>query len=524
MKDNTKLLEKSVYELMSMGGDHRITIDENIGCNIYGCKPYPSYSIAYSSSTGSNISLPAYGYIKSYFTSFLAKIEQTNLDEVIKDEFEQIRQKLRDFYELDPSVDFVFGPSGTDIEYVALAIAEKSAEGGVHNIILGADEVGSGIKHAAMGRYFSELTPAGNTVDIGDSINGFIPEKITATFVPIRSEDGSLLPDEVLLEYFEEEIDKALKHNQKPLLHIIHSSKTGLIIPSWDYLLKLKNKFGDKIDIIVDACQGRMSIYSMNRYLSFGAMILLTGSKFLSGPPFSGVLLLPSFISNRIKSLSELPSGFENIFGEAEFPLKWMEKVSLFKLKNVGLLLRWQAAIYEMNKIFRIPNQRLKFVIDTFRKYVFAMIAEVHYLSLVDKDRNQSEPDYVYERSPFEVNTICTICITHPEGPKNKEETKIVHQALYSDISNIMEEEDNNISSISIQLGQPVQISENNEAKNTTLRIALGANQISELALLDNDLIETKFAADMQMIEEKLNLILANFDFIKQELHKAVVA
>jgi hypothetical protein len=502
---------KSAWELMSMGGDDRITIDEEIGYNMYGCKPYPAYSIPYSSCTGNNISLPAYAYIQSYLNKIRFDIENENLElkQVLKNEFGVIRNKMRNFYELEPSTDIIFGPSGTDMEYMAIVIAEKPSKEGVHNIVLGANEVGSGIKYAAKAQFFSAITPTKKEQKIGDYLEGFGHH--SSAFIPIRSGLGKVYSDRQIIANFEKEIQFALSNNKKPLVHILHSTKTGLILPNWDSLLKLKNKYGESVEIIVDACQGRVSIYSINRYLSIGAMVLLTGSKFLSGPSFSGALLLPKFISERIKSIDELPKGLAKFFGQAGLPIEWTTSDNpLYKFENIGLLLRWQAAIYEMNKIFRIPDHRLKYVIDCFNQSVNDMVADADYITLFDHEPNQEVPDYVYSRSPFEIKTIRTILIKRKDDRHfSQEEAKIIHKALYTDISNIIDYGD--LTKTPIQLGQPVKISDVKEEYNATLRIALSSNLISELALLDDDLIKMKFFSDMDMINKKLSIIIDHF-------------
>jgi hypothetical protein len=506
-------LYKSAYELMSMGGDDRISIDEEAGYNIYGCKPYPVYSIPYSSCTGNNISLPAYAFVMSYLNKMRFDIDRENLElkQVLKNEFEVIRNRIKDYYELEPSTDIIFGPSGTDMEYMVIAIVEKASKTGTHNIILGANEVGSGIKYAAKGQFFSTITPTKKEQKVGGYIKGFSPDHHSVAFLPIRNGLGNVYSDKQLIANFEKEIQHALSNNKRPLVHILHSTKTGLILPGWDSLLKLKNKYGDTIEIIVDACQARISIYSINRYLSFGAMVLLTGSKFLSGPPFSGALLLPKFISERIKSIDDFPEGLTNFFGQAEFPIEWTASDNpIYKFENLGLLLRWQAAIYEMNKIFRIPDRRLKYVIDCFNQSVDEMVDDVNFITLFDNKTNQKKPDYVYNRSPFEIETIRTIRVKRKDGGDfSKEEAKIIHKALYTDISNIVD--CGNVAKTPIQLGQPVEISEMKEEYNATLRIALSSKLISELALLDNDLIKMKFFADMNMIKNKLSVIIDNF-------------
>lgn len=510
------LLSKSAYQLMSTGGDHRITIDENIGFNIYGCKPYPTYSVAYSSCTGSNISLPAYSYVMAYWNRLQTEISRdlSQCNNILKREFKKISDNLRNFYQLDSNTEYVFGPSGTDLEYIALFLTDKIAKKGVCNIILGLHEVGSGIDNAAKGRYFSNMTPSNVKVQHGELLNGFQSERISTVFVPIRNENGEVFTDNQLSEIIEKEIEAALEKDTRPLIHVIHSSKTGLVLPNWDTVLKIKNKYKENIDIIVDACQGRISIHSIKRYMSIEVMLLLTGSKFLSGPPFSGILVLPNSISKRVQNLTELPAGLSSIFGEAEFPPCWHSlSTPHFNLCNIGLLLRWEAARYEMNKFFRVPDSKIEYILDCFEKNVIEMVNSSDFLSLLNNNnKNKQNRQGVLER-----NSIFTILIT----PLNTvEEVKILHRALYSDISHILSLNSiDEIDKISIQLGQPVSISQTNPKMNTTLRIALSAQQISELAQLDESIVQTRFEMDMKFIKQKIQLILNNFDKIKFNLN-----
>src|SRR5690606_7791087 len=86
---------------------------------------------------------------------------------------------------------------------------------------------------------------------------------------------------------------------------------------------KLITKYGEAIDVVVDACQGRISIRMVNEYLKLGAAVLFTGSKFYSGPPFSGALLLPSPLADRIKREPKARPGLADFFTRAELPAAW---------------------------------------------------------------------------------------------------------------------------------------------------------------------------------------------------------
>lgn len=52
---------------------------------------------------------------------------------------------------------------------------------------------------------------------------------------------------------------------------------------------------------VVDACQGRFEIDWLNDLLSKNAIVLITGSKFFRGPPFSGGVLVPAPLMAKLK-------------------------------------------------------------------------------------------------------------------------------------------------------------------------------------------------------------------------------
>src|SRR5699024_6862644 len=97
------------------------------------------------------------------------------------------------FYELDPTVEVIFGPSGTDLEYLTILLALKAGESRIHNFVLGANEVGSGIEFAAEGQYFSDKTPIDNAPKkVGESIEGMPSDKVSTAYIPIRNTQGKV--------------------------------------------------------------------------------------------------------------------------------------------------------------------------------------------------------------------------------------------------------------------------------------------------------------------------------------------
>jgi len=66
---------------------------------------------------------------------------------------------------------------------------------------------------------------------------------------------------------------------------LTHGTKTGLVAPTIPPM---------GADVIVDACQARIAPAKVLAYLRRGWPVVVTGSKFLGGPAFSGAVLLPT--------------------------------------------------------------------------------------------------------------------------------------------------------------------------------------------------------------------------------------
>ena len=157
-------------DLMTRGGDARIVLKPETGLNRYFSAPRPSNVLAYASSTANDISAAAFAHVERK----LAEIAPTGdlAAEAYAAELERMRARVRKAYCVPDDAAIVFAPSGTDLEYVALACVSGKAAGGTHNVLLGADEVGSGCIHSAFGRYFAEETALGIDTAPGAAVPG----------------------------------------------------------------------------------------------------------------------------------------------------------------------------------------------------------------------------------------------------------------------------------------------------------------------------------------------------------------
>jgi hypothetical protein len=502
-----ELMKEPTYRLISQGGDYRIAIDEKTGLNYYGCSPEPKPTLSYSSSTASTITNDGYRYLQIYHESLLQVSRSSGVTEACRRGFEQIRQRLRNLYALPAGATIGFGPSGTDLELIPLAIANRGNANGVHNITIESDEVGSGVAYASRGRHWGDKTALGVEVKRGTLIPGFDSVTISNREMPLRQISGKPADQTGLLQSIRQEIQHALAKSMKPLVHIVHQSKTGLIAPNWRLLNESLSDLWDKLDIVVDACQGRISVESTRAYLSGGAAVMLTGSKFFAGPPFSGVIFLPKDYTNKAKQVRTWPSGLNAYFTEAEIPREWgVPSGFCEEHNNIGLLLRWEAAMYEMQRFFGLSRDRRDAVVKNFQAALLQFAKESRILEI-----EFSEMSDYRERKKFvslDKKTIFILRIKRNEADGDCSvsfaESQILRELLIRDLTGTTASRDKRMS-INIQVGQPVKARRlANGCWQGNLRVALSAPKTVNLARSSNDEMRTELVDDLRLIEAKI--------------------
>jgi hypothetical protein len=353
--------------LLTAGGDDRLKINRTTGLNSYGCSPRPRpWAVTFASTTASSISEYAFGETEKMRQRLIEAVCFDRTDKQYADDYKRVRLQIAEVLDVDEyeELSVILTTSGTDAELLALYFSLCASERAVMNILVGPEETGSGVVSAATGLHFSSHTPFGKTIKKGYPIEEMPTERIRIGEVPLRDEEG--------IEFTKEKIDgrlkilvgKAIADGCHVLIHLVNSSKTGLTAPSLETVVSLKKRHGSSVDIVVDACQSRIGKNKLRKYIAEGFMVIITGSKFYTGPPFSGALLVPSPISQRVNNSKRcLPAGFKNYFSYHEFPEGWqVGRNHLSRMKNVGLLLRWQAALWEM-QTFRAVSEKQKYLI-----------------------------------------------------------------------------------------------------------------------------------------------------------------
>lgn len=495
-------------ELMALGGDARITLDEQSGLNAYGCAPKPMPAISYASSTASTVSAGAFAQARAFHFRLQQKARERPVAEVYASAMEEARRRLRGLYRLGEEIDIAFGPSGTDLEYLVLATAMRGARK-VRNIIVEVDEVGSGCLNAQQGRYFAPHTALGHRVTTGDPIPGFSPETVVTEAITIRNADGSLRDPAEREQALAETVESSIAAGERPLLHAVHRSKTGLIAPSPETLARLADRFGKDADIIVDACQGRISPGMVRDYLALGAIVFVTGSKFIGGPPFSAFALFPAAIGRRMTGGPAAPEGLGHFFARGEMPPTWrsMDEV-LPTVTNFGLLLRLECGLFELSRLLAYPEEAVNKAISAFRDAAHSLPVGAS-LQLLPEDGTCDDGLHPLDRTMLYTFRL-TARHPHTGGELSIDDAKAIYTMLYSDMSaHFSDPREKMIAAEACHVGQPVRcLRGEGGAWAPTLRLSLSAPQVSALAGLDDKALLERFRIDMDWICAKIRLVL----------------
>jgi hypothetical protein len=479
------LAESAATRLMTTGGDARIVLDSLTGLNRYHSAPRPSQVLAYASSTANDISAQAYCHAEALLAQAGTGLSGSDYSARL----EALRGRIRSAYSLPKDIDIVFAPSGTDLEYVALACSAGMGRAGTHNILLGADEVGSGCIHSAFGRYFAAETALGLAVRAGDPVPGLGETHVGMIDVPVRDPQGRAHPSAEIAAKMDEAARTAAAAGRHVLVHVVHGSKTGLILPSLGDIDRLREAHGPAATIVVDACQARITSPAIADYLDREAIVFVTGSKFMGGPPFSGFALVPSRFREQAHPLA---SGLATVFRRAEWPVGWPGADALEDAANPGLWLRLEGSIFELERFQQLETEQVTRIILCFHQAVREEIIEktpAHRVAPYPPGEKETADTH-----PIEMRTLSTLDLSEfGGGGASFEDSTRWHEAMLAH---------------GVRLGQPVKCVRLQDGRwGATLRIGLSMPMMVERAALDDEALRRSFARDMARIRRALEAV-----------------
>jgi hypothetical protein len=341
--------------LLQQGGDLRLQRDPATGLNRYGCGMVPdTKGVELSSSTATPISGRAFAAAGAARASLVDAMTNSRVEEAFETRIEALRDGLKDCLGLSET-DVVFSPSGTDSQLQAVFVAQVLLGPHLTIIVVGADQTGSGTIHTARAQHFSEQSASGRRVSKGGRIDGFAAA-IDSVSVPLVDADGAIRRLSDIDTDVQMAVAAALAAGRSVLVMVMDSSKLGWCAPSDDCIDAIAKLWPGRIQIVVDACQMRLGRARLQAYLRRGCMVLMTGSKYFTGPAFSGALLLPAAMAETIDAIGEVPSGLRDYGSRSDWPRRLGRlRAQLSRRTNLGQWLRWEAALEEIRCYQRIP-------------------------------------------------------------------------------------------------------------------------------------------------------------------------
>jgi len=485
-KNKSKRLAVTL-DLLQQGGDDRIVSVS--GRNEYDCRLSPDPDlISFASSTASTISesglAAADNLRKRIGNSLNAATYSQELDRVRNDIISLC--DLRKFANLK----IVFSASGTDAHLIASRLIVPGCVIAVQD-----SETGKGVSTALAGRHFSTRSAYCSKISKGESLGRDRTCPIIS--VSIRNHDGNPRDIRQIDDEVTAHVKSKLINGLKVLVVIVDVSKTGMIAPSLSCVLKLQEQFPELIEVLIDACQFRLAHSTLKAYLKQGFMVAVTGSKFLTGPAFSGALLIPETVRNL-----KLPVDLSAYTSKCEWPAEMQSGIP-GSGTNFGLLLRWESALAELREFSNVSESAIKHFLANFADAVSDRIETDQNLEALSVPILNRSPVAANDRWDH-VQTIFPFYLIKNGKRLKPEETHLVFSFLQQDLSRFS---NHPLAAFRCSLGQPVSCG----IHHSVLRLCSSARLVVEGWQNSSLLIDRAF-----LVFEKINLILQRWDLLNK--------
>ncbi len=507
--------------LLTSGGDTRLTLDPATDLNGYGCRPFPRpEAFTFASSTATSISARAYAAVAGARQSLLREARDIGLDRAVDVLMERQRTELKQILGLEDSgCEIVFSPSGTDSQLHALFVVRALLGTPLVSLIAAGDETGSGAVFATRGRHFNALTAQGVAVAKGDAIRG-LADDVTGARVALRDGSGRLRPIEEIDGDVAHGVARAVAAGKRVVLWAMDSSKFGLRSPSEDCLRWIADAAGDDVMIVIDACQARLGRRRLRWYLDRGFPVLLTGSKFFTGAPFSGALLVPESLVARCAALTDIADGLGAYTGQSDWPARFATiRAGLPVQFNLGTLLRWSSALAEMRDYYAVPDSFRELALKQFAEVVPQLIAAepcLEPMALPD-----DEPATL-DNEEFATRTIFPFFVRRRGELLSHAQAAILYRALNDDVAPLLPATLppmlRFLAARRCHIGQPVAVPDGMGGALGALRISAGARVVSESWNSDMLVARENLRGEFDQIRaiiEKLALLVRYYDSIE---------
>jgi len=483
--------------MLTTGADDRSLILEGKGTNKYHIKPQPIDigDIFRGSCTGNPPTERGYNAAKRLYENKLSNdLPQSELDVTLREVFSNQRTRLSNLLHLPPGAEIILVPSGSDAEYLPIAIARAiQSKTKITNGVTQLREIGAGSAPASVGKWFSTHAPLLGVVGAGDGshthLDGF--DGIDGTTIPARAKDGTSTDASLAMNDF---VTEAQRNGAYPIVHGVFGGKTGLrddtMPPSLDA--------GETSLGVVDACQARFTTEELQGWLAQDSIVLFTGSKFYQAPPFCGAVIVPAAIAKKLSTTLVVPGSGDGSFGgrglgafvtDKELPScleGWKASLKREDTNNVGLALRWEAGLAGMEALAYVPEEQRTNAVMEWANAVSAMVNNTD--TVLDA--------WCVERSIVSIR----VANKATDGWRSMTELRNLYRWMSKDVSDIVPdatEEEKVALAQTAYIGQPVDVAETH----AIVRIALGVESMlgfvedRERTLREDQLTVWKLAA-----------------------------
>jgi len=511
------LAKPTEYLLMS-GGDLRLNIDEFELLNKYGCRPFPRpEAFTFASSTATSVSNYAFDKTDKVRSILIQNSLKKGFKIATLEFSELLKNNLRKSLTIDDACQIIFSPSGTDSSLQIAAITQIISKKEITHVLVASDETGSGIPTALKGRHFENTTALDYPVKKGDNIKGF--REIDLIEIPLRDENGALKSSDLLDTEVFSAISKTHELGRHAVLHAMDQSKLGYQSPSEEMIQKLQTLDKLSIQIIVDGSQLRLDPNDIQNYLNKGYIVTITGSKYFTGPPYCGALIIPKSVSESINSVkNRIPAGLTDYYHHSDWPTSWLCSRDLSDGFNYGSYMRWNAAIVEMDRYFKTPILYRNLGIEMFCNFVEDSIKDASFLEPLFGDETKINTYNSEEFGLRNIRTIFPFFILKNNEVLTNDKVKKLYLLLNSDISDEFSESSLEIIRLAAQkchIGQAVDVKYGNDIQSAVLRISLGARVISE-SWVNRDI--SIFFRNIEMQMDQITVIIKKIELILKEV------
>ena len=363
-RDSTNVL--SFEETILKGGDERLDIIST-GTNKYHVQPYRFKDVfSRGSCTCSSFTPDGFNASKAIYEGFASE----NFASIRSQHTRRIKRLIN--YGKDDKFHVFFAPSGSDLCYYQLLfvnLIDPSRK--ILNIVTCPEELGSGSIAALMGNGYASRNQFGDELEVGAPL--FESLSIQTEMLAARNSHGQINNHSTAIEKLVGDYYQSHSINA----NLVIGSKSGI-----ENNISVVAQVPQGVLWTVDLCQFRATRILINGLLGMNCCVMITGSKFYQSPPFCAALLVPKSVTRKFRHFDKkaiLP--FAKLFSRHDIPEELTEiHQHLPDYQNLGLVLRWEAALKEMELYSKLDTFKLTKTMNSWNSFVTDSIEKSDFL------------------------------------------------------------------------------------------------------------------------------------------------